>query len=54
VLPLADPDLLGSVADHRLAASSTLEIPGGFLQVCVRARRRQRPPEKATAHERNH
>jgi hypothetical protein len=54
VVPPAHPNVLGSTADHRLAASSTLEIPEGFLQVCVLARRRRRPSENARAHGRNH
>jgi len=41
-------------ADRRLAASSTLEIPEGFLRICVLASRRQRPFEDAATHERNH
>jgi hypothetical protein len=48
------PDILGSAADRRLAASSTLEIPEGFLRVCVLARRRQRPPKNAETHEKNY
>jgi NAD(P)-dependent dehydrogenase (short-subunit alcohol dehydrogenase family) len=35
------PEILG--ADHRRAASSTLEIPPVFLRVCVLARRRRHP-----------
>src|SRR4029453_8314120 len=35
------PEIPG--ADHRQAASSTLEIPGGFLRVCVLAWRRRHP-----------
>src|SRR3954471_22677726 len=31
-----------------------LEIPEGFLRVCVLARRRQRPPGHAHTHVRNH
>jgi hypothetical protein len=54
VLPPANPDPPGSAADHRLAASSTLEIPGGFLRICVLASRRQRPPRRAKAHGRKH
>jgi hypothetical protein len=30
-----------ALADHRQAASSTLEIPEGFLRVCVLAWRRR-------------
>jgi hypothetical protein len=48
------PDALGTTADRRLAASSTLEIPEGFLRVCVLARRRQRPSKDAATHARNH
>src|ERR671923_436933 len=47
-------DAAGSAADHRLAASSTLEIPEGFLRVCVLAIRRQRPPSDAVRHRRKH
>jgi hypothetical protein len=54
VVPPAGRDALGSTADRRLAASSTLEIPEGFLRVCVLARRRQRPPEDIPTHARNH
>jgi hypothetical protein len=49
-----DPGTLGSAADHRLAASSTLEIPEGFLRICVLASRRRRPFENTTTHVRNH
>jgi hypothetical protein len=34
--------------------SSTLEIPKGFLRVCVLARRRQRPPKHTITHRRKH
>jgi hypothetical protein len=34
--------------------SSTLEIPKGFLRVCVLARRRQRPPSGTATYGRNH
>jgi hypothetical protein len=54
VAPPAGPDTLGSTADRRLAVSSTLEIPEGFLRVCVLASRRRRLPEGATADWRNH
>jgi hypothetical protein len=54
VAPPASPDVLGSAADRRLAASSTLEIPEGFLRACVLARRRQRPPENVMTYRRNH
>jgi hypothetical protein len=40
--------------DHRQAASSTLEIPPGFLRVCVLAWRRRWPPFPAKRHEKNH
>src|SRR4051794_29281965 len=33
-----------AAVDHRQAVSSTLEIPGGFLRVCVLAWRRRQPP----------
>ena len=45
MVPPASPDALGSTADRRLAASSTLEIPEGFLRICVLASRRQRLAE---------
>jgi hypothetical protein len=35
-------------------ASRPLEIPEGFLRVCVLARRRQRPPEGAATYRKNH
>jgi hypothetical protein len=54
VIPLVGHDTPGSAADQRLAASSTFAIPEGFLQVCVLASRRQRLPEGAMTHERNH
>ncbi len=41
-------------ADHRHASSSTLEIPGVFLQVCVLAWRRRRPVFRARHHEKDH
>ena len=41
-------------ADHRRTLSSTLEIPGVFLRVCVLARRRQRPVFRAERHEKTH
>ena len=47
MIPPASPDALGSAADRRLAASSTLEMPGAFLRVCVLASRRQRSPKNA-------
>jgi hypothetical protein len=43
-----------AVADHRDAASSTLEIPEGFLRVCVLAWRRRRPVIRAERHEKIH
>ena len=49
-----DIDILVSAADRRLAASSTLEIQGGFLRICVLARRRQRPPENAHVNRETH
>jgi hypothetical protein len=54
VAPPMSPDTLGSPADRRLAASSVLEIPEGFLLICVLASRRQRPPKGAAAHRRDH
>jgi hypothetical protein len=54
VAPPADPDVLATTADRRLAASSTLEIPEGFLRICVLASRRQRTFENAAAYGRNH
>ena len=39
------PFTLGSVADHRLAASSEPYVPGARGGSCVLASRRQRPPE---------
>jgi hypothetical protein len=54
VVPPATPTTLGSTADRRLAASSTLEIPEGFLRGCVLARRRQRPPKSTTTYRRHH
>jgi hypothetical protein len=54
VVTAADRDALGSVADRRPAASSTLEIPEGFLRVCVLAGRRQQPPKNITAHDGDH
>ena len=52
--PPATPTVPGSAADHRLAASSTLEMPGAFLRACVLASRRQRPPGNGADHARNH
>src|SRR3954470_19688449 len=40
------PEIPG--ADHRQAASSTLEIPEGFLRVCVLACRRRHPGPSST------
>ena len=40
--------------DHRLPASSTLEIPGGFLRVCVLGSRRRWMPFPAARHGKNH
>jgi hypothetical protein len=40
--------------DHRQAASSTLEIPLGFLPVCVLAWRRRWTPFPADRHEKDH
>jgi hypothetical protein len=40
--------------DHRQAASSTLEIPEGFLRVCVRAWRRRWTPFPHERHEKDH
>jgi hypothetical protein len=54
VLPPASQDVLATTADRRLAASSTLEIPEGFLRACVLASRRQRPFEDALTHRRKH
>jgi hypothetical protein len=52
-IPPATHDTTGSAADRRLAASSTLEIPEGFLRICVLASQRQRPPGGAAGHGRN-
>jgi hypothetical protein len=49
-----DPNVLATTADRRLAASSTLEIPEGFLRICVLASRRQRPFKNPVTHGRNH
>jgi hypothetical protein len=54
VIPPVNPDILVTIADHRLAASSALEIPEGFLRTCVLASRRRRPFEVAGVHRRNH
>src|SRR4051812_20480641 len=54
VVPPAHPDAHGSAADLRLAVSSTLEMPGAFLRVCVLARRSRRPPKDATTCRTNH
>jgi hypothetical protein len=54
VIPPAHPDALGSAADLRLAGSSTLEMPGAFLRVCVLASHSRRPPKDATTYRRNH
>jgi len=54
VVPSAGPDVLATTADRRLAASSTLEIPGGFLRICVLASRRRRPFENAVTCGENH
>jgi hypothetical protein len=40
--------------DHRQAASSTLEIPLGFLRVCVLAWRRRWTPFPVDRHEKDH
>jgi hypothetical protein len=53
-IPPATHDTTGSAADRRLAASSTLEIPEGFLRICVLASRRQQPPDGTLTHGRNH
>jgi len=43
-----------ATADHRHPSSSTLEIPEGFLRICVLASRRQLPFENTGTHGRNH
>jgi len=52
--PLATFHPKSATADHRQASSSTLEIPGGFLRVCVLAWRRRRPVFRAQRHEKTH
>jgi hypothetical protein len=54
VVPSAGSDALAATGDRRLAASSTLEIPEGFLRICVLASRRRRPFEDAGTHGGNH
>jgi len=43
-----------ATADHRHAASSTLEIPERLLRVCVLAWRRRRPVFRAQRSETTH
>ena len=43
-----------ATADHRHASSSTLEIPEGFLRICVLAWRRRRPVFRVRRHEKTH
>jgi len=54
VAPSAGPDVLVTTTDRRLAASSTLEIPEGFLRICVLASRRRWPFENAVTYGENH
>jgi hypothetical protein len=43
-----------AAVDHRQAASSILEIPGGFLRICVLGSRRRWTPFPAAHHEKDH
>jgi small subunit ribosomal protein S11 len=54
VVPPASPCTVGSAADHRLAASSVVDVPGAHLPPCVLARRRQQPPNGTRTYRRNH
>ena len=54
VLPPAHRIIPVTTADHRLAASSTLEMPEAFLRACVLARRRRRPFRNVATHRRKH
>ncbi len=54
MVPSAAHDVLATTTDRRLTASSTLEIPGGFLRICVLASRRRWPFENAVTHGENH